>query len=438
MKLLILFSFFYVVLLAQPADTLRISQIKSIKIDSIKIVGNEKTQDFIILRELTINKNDKVNKKILDFNKERVYSLGLFNFVRFYLVKENDLTILNIEVEESWYIYPIPFLYFYGKGYDKATYGIDFLWKNFRGKNETLRIAAAFGYDPYLIVNYYNPAFWDYNEFLFAPSFYFATPKNKSTEAIDNLGKNFDYKIINSRLAFGKRFSQFLESYVTIGHSYVEAGYSDYKITSSGRKIDNSMTAGIYAQFDSRNLKQFPESGVFATFDYQKIGLLNSKINFNVTKFDYRHYLPIKNIFSLRWRLLSINSFGEKIPYYRFSFFGYEEYVRGHRYDYREGENLLFAALETSIPLLKEKEISFDIPNIPKKLTSARLDIQLIIFYDQGVTYRKTLSFKKENYYSGFGMGITFLILPFNAIRIEYALNEKLQGEFLLGTGFSF
>lgn len=438
MKTIIFLVFIYIISFAQPADTINISQVKSIKIDSIKIVGNEKTQDFIILRELTISKNSHVNKNILDFNKERVYSLGLFNFVRVYLVKENNLTIMNIEVEESWYIYPIPFLYFYGEGYDKPTYGIDFLWKNFRGKNETLRIAIALGYDPYLLINYYNPAFWDYNEFLFAPSFYFATPKNKSTEAIDNLGKNFEYTIVNSKLAFGKRFSQFLESYLTIGHSYVEAGHSNYKITSSGRKIDNSGTAGIYVQFDSRNLKQFPESGILATFDYQKIGLFNSQINFDLTRLDYRHYLPIKNLFSFRGRFLAINSFGKKIPYYKYSFFGYDEYVRGHRYDYMEGENLLFSSIEISLPLLKEKEISFDIPNIPKNLTSARLDIHLTIFYDTGMIYRKSLSFDKKNYYSGFGMGVTFLILPFNAIRIEYALDEKLKGEFLLGTGFSF
>ncbi|PJA96001.1 MAG: hypothetical protein CO129_08910 [Ignavibacteriales bacterium CG_4_9_14_3_um_filter_34_10] len=438
MKFSLLFFITCLIVNGQTADTIQISKIKSVKIDSIKIVGNDKTRDFIILRELTVKKNEKVDKKKLDFNKERVYSLGLFNFVRFYLVKENELVILTIEVEESWYIYPIPFLYFYGKGYDKATYGIDFLWKNFRGKNESLRVIAALGYDPYLLVNYYNPAFWDYNEFLFSPSFYFATPKNKSTEATYLIGKDFEYKIFNTRLAFGKRFSQFLESYITIGHSYIETDYALKKVTASGKKIDNSMTAGIYIQADSRNLKQFPESGIFATFDYQKVGLLNSKIDFTKTRFDYRHYLRVKNLFSLRWRLLSINNFGKNTPFYNYSFFGYDEYVRGHRYDYREGENLMFGSLETSIPLLKEKEISFDIPNVPKKLTSARLDIQLIFFFDHGITYKKAISFKKENYYSGFGIGITFLILPFNAVRFEYAMNEKFKGEFLLATGFSF
>ena len=438
MKIFIVLVFVCTSISAQVADTVYLAQMKSARIDSIKIIGNNQTKDFIILRELSFKVGDVVQKPVMEFNKERVYSLGLFNFVRFFLVKEKGLIILNIEVEESWYIYPIPFLSFYGSGYKNAQYGIDFLLKNFRGRNESLRIDVGLGYDPFLLVYYYNPAFWGLNQFLFAPSFYYGTPINKSSEAVSLTGKDFDYKIINTRLGFGKRFSQFMEGFVTFGHAYAESKYAIKGISATGRKIDNSFSFGFTGTYDTRNLKQFPESGILAIADFQRFGLFNKDINYSILKVDYRHYRPIRNWFSFRWRLMARNSFGSVIPFYNYSFFGYDEYVRGHKNDYREGKNLAFGAFEVSIPLLKEKEISVDIPKIPKKLTSARLDIQLILFYDHGFTYKKAISFDKENYYSGYGIGVTFLILPFNAIRIEYALNEKAQGEFIIGAGFSF
>jgi len=438
MKKFVLFFFICISLSAQVADTIFIAKMKSARIDSIRLIGNKQTKDFIILRELTFKVGDVVQKSTMEFNKERVYSLGLFNFVRFFLIKENELIILNIQVEESWYIYPIPFLSFYGSGYKNAQYGIDFLLKNFRGRNESLRIDFGLGYDPFFLFYYYTPAFMGYNQFLFAPSFFYGTPLNKSTEAEAITGNSFDYKLIQTRFGFGKRFSQFFESLITIGHSYAESDYSVIGISASGRKIDNSMTVGLTASYDTRNLKQFPESGIYAVLDYQKYGLFNKDIDYSTLRLDYRHYRPVKNLFSFRWRVLTRNSFGKVIPFYNYSFFGYDEFVRGHKYDYREGRNLAFASTEISIPLLKEKEISFDIPKIPKKLTSARLDIQLIIFYDHGFTYKKALTFDKENYYSGYGIGVTFLLLPFNALRIEYALNEKSQGELIFGTGFSF
>lgn len=438
MKIFVILLFVSVSILAQVADTIYLSQMKSARIDSIRLIGNSQTKDFIILRELTFKKGDVVQKSVMEFNKERIYSLGLFNFVRFFIIKENDLIILNIEVEESWYIYPIPFLSFYGSGYNHAQYGIDFLLKNFRGRNESLRISFALGYDPYVLVYYYNPAFWGLNQFLFAPSFFYGTPINKSTEAVEMTGKDFEYKLINARLGLGKRFSQFFESLVTFGYSYAESKYAIKGISASGKKIDNSFSIGLNASFDTRNLKQFPESGVLAVMDFQRYGLFNKDINYSILELDYRHYRPVKNLFAFRWRVFTRNSFGSTIPFYNYSFFGYDKYVRGHKYDYREGRNLTLGSLEVSVPLLKEKEISFDIPKIPKKLTSARLDIQLILFYDHGFTYKKAITFDKENYYSGYGLGITFLILPFNAVRIEYALNEKAQGELIFGLGFSF
>ena len=64
--------------------------IETIKIDSIRIEGNDRTKDFIILRELTFQIGDSVSGKTLRFNRERVFSLRLFNQVEFKIEKATE------------------------------------------------------------------------------------------------------------------------------------------------------------------------------------------------------------------------------------------------------------------------------------------------------------------------------------------------------------
>ena len=76
-------------------------------IDSIKIVGNDITEDFIILRELTFKEGDVVTSSQLEYNRERVFSLRLFSKVNIYPVLRDSITFIYIDVNETWYIYPI-------------------------------------------------------------------------------------------------------------------------------------------------------------------------------------------------------------------------------------------------------------------------------------------------------------------------------------------
>ena len=58
-------------------------------VDSIKVTGNDITEEFIILRELTFGVGDTVTLKTLNYNEERIFSLGIFNKVELKIEKEN-------------------------------------------------------------------------------------------------------------------------------------------------------------------------------------------------------------------------------------------------------------------------------------------------------------------------------------------------------------
>ena len=87
----LLFTFFAatIVLHAGSLDTLVVKGNQKVRIDSIKISGNNVTKDFIIRRELTISEGDSVTEKIIDYNRERIFSLRLFTNVKMF-VYESD------------------------------------------------------------------------------------------------------------------------------------------------------------------------------------------------------------------------------------------------------------------------------------------------------------------------------------------------------------
>lgn len=427
------------VVIAMPSDSLIIAEETSIQVDSIIIRGNDTTEDFIILRELTFKKGDIVDGKQLNYNKERVYSLGIFNFVKVYVETPNQTTNVVFDVEESWYIYPVPFVNIRDKNLKTATYGLSVLFKNFRGRNETLQGIAAFGYDKFFLLSYFNPVFISDPEIEFQLTGLYQTPLNKSVRAALIHGKDFDFRVASGFVSFGKRLNQFNIVYANFGYNYVEAPSKNYKgIMASSSNIDRSISLGISYIYDSRDLKQFPENGVFAKIDYTNKGIDNGEIDYNVFNIDFREYRQVFNKFTTKWRIVYRHTFGRFVPLYDYSFLGYEEYVRGHRNDERDGNNMMLSSLELSIPFIRELEVSLDLPLLPKRLTSARLGLQANLFVDSGITYDNGQHLNFNSFDSGWGFGVTILVLPYNAIRFEYAFDEYRNGEFLIGSGFSF
>jgi len=87
---------------------------------------------------------------------------------------------------------------------------------------------------------------------------------------------------------------------------------------------------------------------------------------------------------------------------------------------------------------LDEWNVSIKLPLIPQSLTSARIGIHINIFADAGTVFENGQSLILKKFYSGYGVGITLLLLPYNAFRFEYAINELGKGEIVFATGFSF
>lgn len=436
----LLFTFFAAAaaLNAGSLDTLYVKGEQRVKIDSIKISGNYVTKDFIIRRELTINEEDSVTEKIIDYNRERIFSLGLFTNVKLFVYRSNEKNVLIINVSESWYIYPLPFLRVQNSDLKKATYGVNLTYRNFRGRNETIRALIGFGYDPFYSLGYDNPAlsYEDGLGLIFSLSYINSINKSKTAESI--IGKNFTYKMYVQNFSLSKRFDQFNLAFITLGFNYIETATAKNNITASGERIDRFPFAGLSYYYDSRDLKQYSQNGLYVFTKITHNGFSINNISYNNFEIDFREYRKLFNELTGKWRINYRSTFGKMVPFYDYSYLGYYERVRGHYRDVREGKNYILTSFELSRPLVKELNISLKLPLLPEKLTSARIGIYLTSFFDAGDTFDNYKTLALNNFYYGFGFGITFLFLPYHAIRFEYALHEFWKGEFVIASGFSF
>ncbi len=443
MKLVVLyFSLFFFLcakIYADYTDSVFVDEKRKVIVDSIKLSGNEITKDFIILRELTFSAGDTINGKTLRFNRERIFSLGLFSRVELYLTQKSEKNIVTIDVKESWYIYPIPFWYVQENELKKSTYGINFVYKNFRGRNETIRTMIGLGYNPYLILLYRNPAFLYEGDISMTIGFSYYNFSNRSSNAKKIAGKDFSNKFLRGSFGFGKRFDQFNSAAIGFGFDYIKPSIEPIdRITASGNNQDQLSSVTLSYLYDSRDLIQYAQNGIMALARVTHKGFGANRVNYNIFEVDFREFRKLINNLSGKWRLTYRHTFGKCIPFYDQSFLGYDELVRGNAANKREGNNYILTSLEMNYPILYEWDLSVKLPLLPEKLTSARIGIFIHAFYDAGSTFNNNAQLTLKDFYSGYGIGITFLILPFNAIRFEYALNELGKGEYLIGTGFSF
>ena len=405
-------------------------------VDSIKISGNQITESFIILREINFQSGDTISLYDLQYNEERIYSLGLFNFVD--LKKESTDRVSNviISVNETWYIYPIPF---YRLVNEKVRYGLSVLWKNFRGRNEKLSAMISLGYNPYYLFVYQNPIINEKYDLGLSVSSLFQRVANPSRKLVEKIKKDFEYKFFSNSVSVEKRINQFNSINTSLGYSYVESPQMYYQsVTASSERIDRYTFIGFSYFYDTRDLKQYARIGCyfFASFLYKGFNI--QEISHSIINLDFSKFMELAEPFSQKLRIATRFTAGNSVPVYDYSYLGHTEFIRGHKDDIREGNNRIVANYEIDLPVIKEWALKLDLPLLPTNLTSARIGIHITAFADAGTVFNNFDEIQKARLDKGWGFGINLLFLPYNGLRFEYAFNENGKGEFLIGTGLSF
>ena len=437
--ILILFLFPPFYSQCREIDTLFYSGSYSINVDSIIAEGYKITKPDVITRELTFGKGDTVTPGILKYNSDRIFSLGIFTRVNITAYRANQCNYVLISVDESWYIYPLPFASFQNRDWQQISYGINFLLKNFRGENETLSAVASFGDDPNFTLSYIRPyIIRDQNIYLTVQLSY-ENAINKSTFAEELFGGNFNQKFINGSIDFGKRLNLFNKVDLFSGYNYVDNPFFIKGISASNARIDRQIYIGSSYTYDTRDLAQFPGKGAYAYANIQFNGLGINYIDYQVANIDLRKYFKLDSVMILKFRAASRLTFGRLVPFYDYSYFGYAERIRGYYNQEMEGNDSYVGSAELDYPVIKFVNISFDyLPVIPKSLLSCRFAMYAELFCDSGVTRLWGQTLDIDDLDTGYGAGFIFLLLPYNQLTIEYAINNYGRTQIIFGLGTSF
>lgn len=424
---------------SQSTDSLFNSELYPFIVDSINLSGNETTEDFIILRELNFSIGDTLTQQNSIYNRERVYSLGIFNHVYFIPTIIDAKRILTIQIEEGWYIYPIPVIQATENDLNKLSYGMYLKLKNFRGRNEDITAYFLLGYDPTFGLNYYNPNIIGKENIFINSGISYSDVTNKSPTAEKINGSNFTQNVVGARFTVGKRFGLFNRLYINSGYTYIETPFYIPGINASNNRIDNLVELGIGFEHDSRDLVQFPKNGIYSSLNYTAKGLGFDDISYGVAGIDFRKYQKVYDGLVGKWRFASRFTFGDNVPYYDYSIIGTGEKIRGHYFEKFEGDDYYLTSVEFYYPIIEELNIDLSfIPIIPDKLLSYRIGFYTQIFAETGLAKYKDDPLAINKFNSGYGLGLTFLILPYSILRVEVAFNEQLKSEFIFDLGVSF
>ncbi len=416
-------------LCGQSADTAR--GVSPQIIDTVIILGNRKTKDYVIRDEMTLKPGMKATDEAIDFDRGRIYSLGLFTRVDLEYQRIDTTGYLIVDVNERWYIFPVPIFGFRDGDPKKVYYGAGIAHTNFRGANQRIFFTFTLGFDPSVAFEFFDPLF-DRTERLYWGAGLSASSVRNRSELETAYTGDFDEQHYDAHAILGKRFNLYEVAGFRAGYNVVAVTQYRTGRTASPTGRDESFYGGLEYAFDSRNLREYATRGGYFYASATKYGFGESDVDYARFLADLRKYWPLFSDLSLASRIYASCVTGAMVPTYARTYVGYGDYrVRGWYTTVFEGENMAGGTLELRFEALRARTIDLTSLPIPEQFAHWRFGISLAVFGDVGTAWFRHDVVTLSSFASGYGAGIHFL-LPYSFVcRVEYAWNEYGHGQFI-------
>ncbi|NOT76837.1 MAG: hypothetical protein HOP08_18080 [Cyclobacteriaceae bacterium] len=425
-------------------------------VDRVIIIGNKVTRNRILEREISLHPGDTVSVKqlpgILQWDKNKIYNLRLFNTVTVRALElGNDHIDLLIEVTERWYIFPVPIFELsdrnfnewwnnYNHDLDRINYGMRIYKNNFRGRNESLRLTAQFGFVRKFDLQYRIPNLDRKQKQGLTFSLDYGSPKNIAYQTLDHRLVFLQTKKV-VRTTFG----------ASIGYSYRKSFYETHSLGLNFRQSEvidtvlmlnpiyynNNKTTQRYFSFgyafnsEHRDVVLYPLKGYQITGTIGKTGLFpTDDIDQWELNLSYARHWPLKNDFYLSNFTSGFYSSRKNQPYNSFNGLGYQnQLVRGYENYVIEGP--AFALNKTTF---KKKIFSrvWKLERMPiEQFSYLPLAIYVKTFFDVGYIQNypyydeKSLNQRFSNQWlTGAGFGMDMVTTYDLVLRVEYTFTQ--------------
>ena len=408
--------------------------ISEAQIEDIRIRGNIKTKDHVILREMRLGKGDIFNKELVSRSIQRIYNTGYFEDVNVRLLQgqqDPQNVILEIEVaEQKTGSITI------GAGYSDADGFVGVIGlseTNLRGTGDKVNINWEFGgksrSNKNHSLSYTHPWLNKYGDSL---GFSLYDRKGQQTD-YGSGGKaiaTYEKKTRGLGITYGRSRGEYSADYFTL-----ELKKSEYVRAISGKDyLANDVKSKQFLKnnfgrshsltwahvFDNRDNVFDPSRGkrISLTSIVTGYGLGG---DFKYTKFiaEARTYHKVSNGRVLAFRLMGGMGFGS-VPYNELFALGGADTIRGYEDDEFRGKKMYAATLEYRYPIAKK--------------------IQGVVFADVGNAWGGTQDI--EGYQDGNKLhaagGLGFRVTtPIGPVRLDYAWGQN-GGKFHFSFGGKF
>ena len=456
--LTLIVSLFVAAAKASPCDT------PFVIVESINLVGNETTKDQVMLIELTFAQGDTLATEnltdLLEDNRRRLFNLRLFNSVTTSYTCSDGLVQISYRVQERFYLYPIPILDFADRNFNawlekkdwsRIDYGFSVVRRNFRGRNEDVRVRVQRGFNkrlelsyrvPYLIRKYNiggDIAVSDYRSRV--TSYTNLNNKQRFIEQQDAL------PIKRTSVAAGIVNRQSVQRQQGFRVSYHNEQISDsvsrlnpdfYRDALQERQY---MRLELYKAVNLRNNFVYPTTGsYFEAGVAQTFFLRYSGTPFTTVRAKYVQYSKLSDKYFYmvggegQLRFSGQHAFADNIA------LGFRSYVRGYELYIVGGQHYGLFKQGLTRQLIDIKSIKLKFIDNPK-FNNIPLSVYLNAFTDAGYVVDDT--FKEGNpltnrFLAGAGLGLHIVTFYDMVLRAEYALNREGDRGLYISTRIPF
>ncbi len=419
-------------------------------VDKIFVTGNEKTKEKIILRELSLSKNQMILSseldEILKADRKKLLNTQLFLEVTLSPVRlESDSVDLIVRVVERWYTIPSPFFRLADRNFNvwlttqnrdwrRVEYGVRFFKYNFRGLNERLYFYTQFGFTRQFAMRYVIPYIDKAQKNGLEFRFGYSENSNISyltrdhqlifTDSLPGLAAR-NYK---GMIGWRYRPSFYNNHWFIAG--YVQQQVADtiselnpnYFLHTGNRQQYFTLSYGFRS--DHRDYIAYPLKGYRWEVEVQKLGIgIFDDLNMVRVEGGYQRYVDLGKGFYFAGSAQGYLSAPRRQPYANFIGLGYNRtWLRGYELEAIEGQAYVIQQNTLSKRVFSRKfDLSRVVP-IPQ-FSTLPLSIYLKGYADQGYL-RNTLPYEQSNrlnnrYLMGYGLGVDVVSFYDFVIRLE-------------------
>ena len=293
------------------------------QLEEIKIIGNEHTQNDIILREIQHPIPGEYDSTLVREDRNRIYNLGLFSTVE---IEQVDSTY-TIFLVETFRYFPIPIVDFNeAKGW---SYGGGIVFLNFRGMNEKLTIGGIIGEETTYFLDFRDPWIAGDHVSLSGSVYQFHTKNPVYSYYYNERGFN---------IGTGFYKNEFHKIKIQTGFEYAAIDTSEVNEKSNeNQKVIPLKYKYIKGEFtyryDTRDIYLDPTAGVLITLNLNPKFSIGETENYHLFQIKYLKYFQLSRgffnpVLSLETRLLLQQS--ESFPIFAYQYLGGEDFVRGY------------------------------------------------------------------------------------------------------------